>query len=68
MNIRKSRNRIIAEVAAGIAEYQGWKVSLVRGLWIIGSLISGGTVIVAYGLLAMLMQPASDFDINDYRD
>jgi phage shock protein PspC (stress-responsive transcriptional regulator) len=38
--LRRSRNRMIAGVCAGIAEWLGWDVTLVRVLYVVVSLLS----------------------------
>jgi len=39
-SLRRSRNRMIAGVCAGIAEWLGWDVTLVRVLYVVVSLVS----------------------------
>lgn len=39
-SLRRSRNRLIAGVCAGIAEWLGWDVTLVRVLYVVVSLVS----------------------------
>ena len=36
---RSRRTKLIAGVCGGLAEWRGWNVSLVRGLFIVGSLV-----------------------------
>ncbi len=38
--LRKSRNRLIAGVCGGIAEWLGWDVTLVRVLYVLVSILS----------------------------
>lgn len=38
--LRRSRNRMIAGVCGGIAEWLGWDVTLVRVLYVIVSILS----------------------------
>lgn len=67
MDIRKSKNRMLAGVAGGIAEYQKMSVGFVRSVWFISFFLSGGAALGVYVLMAFLMKPPSDFDINNYR-
>ena len=59
MNKRKltrSNNRIIAGVCAGIAEWLGWDISLVRLLYLILSIFSAGFPgVIAYIILWIIM-------------
>lgn len=67
MDIKKSENRWLAGVAGGIAEYQRVNPLVVRILWVVGGLITSGLAVVAYIILAFIMAPPSNFDINDFR-
>lgn len=53
--LTRSRNDMIAGVCAGIAEFVGWDVTLVRVLWVLGTLLSVGTGILVYFVLALVM-------------
>jgi len=46
----------IAGVCAGFARYCGVDVTMMRFLWLVGTLVSGGLGIIAY-LIAWLMVP-----------
>ncbi|HBW21614.1 MAG: PspC domain-containing protein [Streptosporangiaceae bacterium] len=48
--VRSRGNRMLAGVCAGLADYLGVDVTVVRVLWVIVTLITGGVV----GLLAYL--------------
>jgi phage shock protein C len=52
--IRSSDNRIVAGVAAGIAEYLGTDPTLVRVIFVLMGLLGGHGVLV-YGILWFLM-------------
>lgn len=54
---RSRRNRIVAGVCGGIAEYFGWSPSTVR-LAFIASLILPGTQVIIYLVLWILMPNA----------
>ena len=58
---------MFAGVAAGIAEYQQMSVFTVRLCWIVLFGLTGGLALAAYIILAFLMPPPDDFDINDFR-
>lgn len=69
--LKKSQDRKIAGVCAGIAEYAGWTAIQIRILFIIFTGLGGGGLL-AYILLAIFMPPAdadppSSFDLDDYR-
>ncbi len=52
----KSRDRMLAGVCGGIAEYFGWDPTLVRALFVVGALFSSGfPFIIVYLLLAWIM-------------
>ncbi|HYJ32969.1 MAG TPA: PspC domain-containing protein [Candidatus Binatia bacterium] len=40
--LRRSRNRMLGGVCAGIAEWLGWDVTLVRVLYVVLSIVSVG--------------------------
>ena len=68
MNVKKSKNRLLAGVAGGLAEYQKVSPLLMRTLWVLCGLFTGGLAVVVYILFAVLMAPPSEFDINDFRE
>lgn len=45
----------LAGVCAGIARFIGWDVTLVRVLWVLGTLLSVGTGILVYIVFALVM-------------
>ncbi len=56
----RSNNRIIGGVCAGIAEYLGWDTTLVRILYVVGSVVSAafpGTIV--YIVLWIVMPKAT---------
>ena len=55
---RSRRNRTLAGVCGGIAEYLGWDPTLVRVAWIILTLL-GGSGILIYLILWLVMPEAS---------
>lgn len=58
----KSRDRRIAGVCGGIAEYFGWDPTLVRALFLLGAIFSSGfPFVIVYLILAWVMpDPESD--------
>lgn len=58
MPLRKSRNRIIAGVCGGIAEWLGWSPTLVRILYVVISVLSAAFPgILVYLVLWFVMPP-----------
>lgn len=55
--LRKSLDKKIAGVCGGIAEYFNLDPTLVRIAFVIGTIITQGTFLVAYILLAFIMSP-----------
>ncbi|MEM1126236.1 MAG: PspC domain-containing protein [Bacteroidota bacterium] len=53
--LTKSRNKKVAGVAAGLAEYFNLDPTLVRIAFVIGTIASGGPFLVAYLILAMVL-------------
>ena len=58
--LRRSSNRIIAGVCAGIAEYMGIDVNLVRVLYVIISLVSVAFPGILAYLILWLVVPSRD--------
>ena len=57
--LRKSRDRIIAGVCGGIAEWIGWDPTVVRVIYVVVSIISiAFPGILVYLLLWIVMPPA----------
>jgi phage shock protein C len=58
--LRRSKNKMIAGVCAGLAEWLGWDVTLVRVLYVIISILSAafpGTVVY---LILWVIMPGPD--------
>lgn len=52
--LNKTRGKFMG-VSAGMADYFGWDVTLVRAAWVIGTLVGFGSLILIYlaiGLIA----------------
>jgi phage shock protein PspC (stress-responsive transcriptional regulator) len=59
--LRKSRNRIIAGVCGGIAEWLGWDATLVRILYVLVSIFSAAFPgIIVYLVLWLVMPRPSE--------
>ncbi|MDA3779241.1 MAG: PspC domain-containing protein [Bacteroidales bacterium] len=57
--LHKSYNQVIAGVCAGIAEYLGWDIGLVRLLYLLISIFSAGFPgVLVYIILWVVMPPA----------
>lgn len=56
----RSSNKVIAGVCAGIAEFFGWDIALVRILYLLISIFSAAFPgIIVYIILWIIMPPAS---------
>jgi phage shock protein C len=51
---------VVAGVCAGIAEYFGWNVKLLRVALVISVLLGAGAIIVVYLILWYVMDPVED--------
>ncbi|HQF11932.1 MAG TPA: PspC domain-containing protein [Paludibacteraceae bacterium] len=61
--LTRSRNQMIAGVCAGIAEYFGWDVTLVRVIYVLLSIFSAGFPgILVYIILWIVMPRAEKFE------
>lgn len=59
MQLKKSRNKMIAGVCGGIAEWQGWDPTLVRIVYVLVSFFSAAFPgILVYIILMIIMPPA----------
>ncbi len=58
--LRKSRNRMIAGVCGGIAEYFGWPAGRVRLVYVIVSILSAAFPGVLVYLLLWFLMPGPD--------
>ncbi len=60
--LKRSNNRVIAGVCAGLAVWLGWDIALVRLLYLIISIFSAGFPgILAYIILWIVMPEEKDF-------
>ena len=58
----RSNNRVIAGVCAGLAEWLGWDIALVRLLYLILTIFSAGFPgIIAYVILWIVMPEETGF-------
>ncbi|MCS7221082.1 MAG: PspC domain-containing protein [Anaerolineae bacterium] len=58
--LRRSRDRMVAGVCGGLAEYLGIDPTLVRVLWVFGTLLSLGVIGLLAYLALMLVMPEPD--------
>jgi len=59
--LTRSNDKVIAGVCAGIAEFLGWDVALVRILYILISILSAAFPgIIVYIILWIVMPPANN--------
>jgi len=59
MPLKKSRDKMIAGVCGGIAEWQGWDPTLVRIVYVLVSVLSAAFPgILVYIILMIIMPPA----------
>jgi len=54
----RSRDRMLAGVAGGMAEYLEMDPTIVRILWILVGIFSGGLALIAYVIMALVVPPA----------
>ena len=57
--VRRRNGRMLAGVCAGVADYLGVDTTLVRVLWAVVSLVTGGAGVLAY-LVAWIIIPGED--------
>ena len=60
MALKKSKNKIIGGVCGGIAEWLGWDPTLVRILYVIGSIVSAAFPGILVYIILWILMPASD--------
>ncbi len=56
--VRSTDDRMIGGVCAGVADYLGLDVTLVRVLVVVGAIFGLGSLVVAYGVAWLLMPEA----------
>ncbi len=60
MALKKSKNKIIAGVCGGIAEWLGWNPTLVRIVYVIGSIASAAFPGIIVYIVLWILMPSSD--------
>lgn len=69
--LTRSRDPWILGVCGGIAEFLGWQPGVVRGLWMLFSLLFAGVGgLLIYTILALVMPPpdrGGKFRLDDFR-
>jgi phage shock protein C len=58
--LKRSRNQMVAGVCAGIAEYFGWDVTLVRVAYVLLSIFSAGFPGLIMYIILWLIMPLED--------
>ena len=58
--LTRSRNKMIAGVCAGIAEYFGWEVTLFRVVYVIVSILSAAFPGILVYLVLWVVMPRAD--------
>lgn len=56
-NLTRSKNKVIAGVCAGIAEWLGWDIALVRILYLVVSVLSAGFPGILVYIVLWIMMP-----------
>jgi phage shock protein C len=59
--VRSRNGRVLGGVCAGVAGYLGMDVTLVRVIWAVAAVLTGGTGVLAY-LAAWILIPAEGQD------
>jgi phage shock protein PspC (stress-responsive transcriptional regulator) len=63
----RSKNKKIAGVCAGVAEYFGWDVSAVRLIWFFLAILGVGAPVLCYLILSFLM-PSEENQKESYEE
>jgi phage shock protein C len=58
--LRRSRNRMIAGVCGGLAEWLGWDTTLVRVLYVLVSILSAGFPGTLVYIILWIVMPGPD--------
>lgn len=64
---RSHSDRMLTGVAGGMAEYFDLDPVIIRLLWVLGAVFTGGLLLVAYFVMAIIM-PSPPDDEDDYED
>ena len=60
--LTRSNNRMIAGVCAGIADYFGWDITLVRIVYVIATFFTAFSGVIVYLILWMVMPEVKRLD------
>ena len=60
MALKKSKNKIIAGVCGGFADWLGWSPTLVRILYVLVSIMSAAFPGIIVYIILMILMPSSD--------
>lgn len=64
--LRRSRNRVVGGVAAGVAEYLKAKPTALRWVFGLVTVLSGGLFLLPYALLVVLLPAPTDLKDESY--
>ncbi|MDE2769321.1 MAG: PspC domain-containing protein [Chloroflexota bacterium] len=64
---RSHTDRMLTGVAGGMAEYFDIDPVIIRLLWVLGAVFTGGVLLVVYFVMAIIM-PAPPDDEYEYED
>ena len=53
--VRSSRNKVLRGVCGGMAEYFDVEPFLIRALWVVGTVVTAGGLIVVYIILGIVL-------------
>jgi phage shock protein C len=59
--LTRSRSKVIAGVCAGLAEWLGWDIALVRILYLVVSILSAGFPGTLVYIILWIVMPEEDF-------
>lgn len=53
--VKSEDDKMLFGVCGGLANYLGWDTTIVRAIFVLGTLLIAGTFILVYAVLAFLM-------------
>ncbi|MGW8121017.1 PspC domain-containing protein [Roseivirga echinicomitans] len=54
-NLKRTSDKVIAGVCGGLAKWLGWEVSLVRVLYVVATIFTAFSGVLAYAILWIVM-------------
>jgi phage shock protein C len=61
-HLYRSRDHMIAGVAGGLGDYIGVDPSIVRTAWVVLAILTGGILVVPYGVMWLVVPDETDED------